>query len=130
MDLLAQLDPVAIWKPHVQDAKVELELFGEFQRLRARSSRSDNIAKVAQRCRDQQSNVRLIIDMKNVAFCSVVFLSSHFDQKLCIFIQTAPVANAWHSLKWNACGLGAPSSIVRSTSRQWQFRQWCQARRR
>src|SRR6266404_1547896 len=87
MDLLAQFDPAAIWKPHIQDAKVELELFGEFQRLRARSSRSDNIAKVAQRCRDQQSNVRLIIDMKNVAFYGVVFLSSHFDQKLCIFIQ-------------------------------------------
>ena len=47
MDLLAQLDPAVIWKPHVQDAKIELELFGEFQRLRARSSRGDDVAKVA-----------------------------------------------------------------------------------
>ncbi len=26
--------------------------------------------------------------MKNVSFCGVVFLSSHSDQKLCIFVQT------------------------------------------
>jgi hypothetical protein len=88
MDLLAQVDPAAIRQPHVQYAEIELVLLGQLQRLRVRSSCRDNVAKVAQRGGDQESNVRIIIDMKNVDSCGVVFLSSHLDQKLGIFVQT------------------------------------------
>src|SRR5207253_3058467 len=87
MDFLTQFDRAAIGKSHVQNAEVESKLFRQLQRFRVRSGGGHHVAKLAQRRRDQESNVRIIIDMKNVSSCGVVFLSSHLDHKLYIFVQ-------------------------------------------
>src|SRR5215471_19865400 len=76
-DLLAQLDPVAVRKPHIKNANVELEFVGQFQPLGHRSGSRHYVTKIPERRRDHQTKISVVLDMKDSCFYVVAHLSTY-----------------------------------------------------